>query len=320
MSSEGSVPLEVSSESRVCFSIVIATLDRPAELSRCITAIGALSFPRDQFEVIVVNDGGEPPPADQLRRAAGHVQLRILSTKNGGPGAARNAGVALARGDFLAFIDDDCTPPSDWLLKLAVVVDREPDALIGGHTVNVLKGNLFSQASQLLIDYVYAYYNEAGSGRTSFFSANNMVVAVGAFRTIGGFDEAFMTAEDRELCNRWSQTGGRFHYAPEVIMYHSHHLNLASLHRQHFGYGRGALPYWQKTAARGVRGIRVEPLAFYAGMLLFPFTRGEPHPAMLSALVFLSQVSNAAGFACEGLRRLFARASPPLIAGDAESA
>lgn len=300
---------------RARFSVIIPTFNRPAELRRCMAAIAAVRYPRDRFEVIVVNDGGSPTALDDLIAIAGDLRLLILSERNGGPARARNTGAAAAHGDFLAFIDDDCIPPPDWLIKLAAAVEREPDALVGGRTVNVLSENIFSRASQTLLDYVYRYYNEPAAGRTQFFASNNLAVSAGEFHQIGGFDDKFRTAEDRELCKRWHMNGGRFYYAPDVVMYHAHRLNLASLNQQHFAYGRGALPYWKKFSALEPYGIRVEPPDFYAGMLRFPFTQGERHPALLSALILMSQISNAAGFAVEGLTRLASRERAAPMAG-----
>ncbi|MEO8578240.1 MAG: glycosyltransferase, partial [Gemmatimonadales bacterium] len=267
---------------RITFSVVIATFDRPEQLSRCIRAIGALKYPRDQFEVIVVNDGGSTQALGDLQALAGGVDLQVISTGNLGPGAARNTGAAAAKGEFIAFVDDDCIPPADWLSNLSAAVSRSPDAMIGGRTVNSLKRNLFSQASQTLVEYVYSYYNERGAYRTEFFASNNMTLSANAFHSIDGFDKAFRTAEDRELCNRWRAGGGQFVYDANVVMVHAHQLRTLSFLRQHFGYGRGALPYWEKSTPAGVRGIRVEPLAFYAGMMIFPFRQHHPYAMILS--------------------------------------
>lgn len=301
------------------FSVIIATFNRPDELTQCIRAIAGLQYPRDGFEVIVVNDGGASGRLDHLAGIAGDVDLRLVSKPNAGPGAARNAGAAVARGEFLAFVDDDCLPPPDWLTRLAAAVEKYPDALIGGRTINALNGNLFSQASQTLVDYVYAYYNEPGASRNEFFASNNMTLSADAFRAMGGFDELFRTAEDRELCNRWWTSGGKFRYEPEILMHHAHRLNLLSLHRQHFGYGRGALPYWEKSGSGGVRGINIEPLSFYAGMLTFPFKKGDRFPVLVSALILFTQVSNAAGFAYEGVRRVVARERAPTLTSETRS-
>ncbi|HZK78731.1 MAG TPA: glycosyltransferase family A protein [Gemmatimonadaceae bacterium] len=287
--------------SKLLFSIVVPTFNRPAELATCLDAIANCGFDRGRFEVVVVNDGGDDPePVLESARSAG-INLRRLSKPNRGPAAARNYGASAARGDFLAFIDDDCIPAKDWLTRLEESVAAYPLALHGGRTVNLLRGNRCSQASQSLVDYVYRYYNDRTVSRTFFFASNNIAVATSLFAQIGGFDESFRTAEDRDFCRSWHAKGWGFHYSPSVTIHHAHHLTLRTLQKQHFSYGRGALPYWRKSSAGSGR-IRVEPLSFYAGMMAHPFSQHIQRPALVASLILISQVANAAGFAYEAFR------------------
>lgn len=280
-------------------------MDRPLQLSRCLTSIAALRFPRGRFEVIVVNDGGEVATETSLRSLAGDACLSLLSQPNRGPAAARNAGVAVARGELIAFIDDDCVVPVDWLEKLSAATSSFPNALIGGLTINLLSDNACSQASQRLVEYVCSYYNEPGSDRTPFFASNNFTMRRESLQKVGGFDESFRFAEDRDLCLRWHAQGGSFHYARDVIVQHGHALSLRSFAQQHFNYGRGALPY--RNRAKGDGGLRVEPLAFYSRMLAYPFESGDRRPALISVLIVVAQLANAAGFGYEAARRLTSR-------------
>ena len=135
--------------------------------------------------------------------------------------------------------------------------------------MNELKRNLFSQASQTLVDYVYAYYNERGANRSEFFASNNMTFSANAFHAIGGFDESFRTAEDREICRRWRAGGGTFLYAPEVVMRHAHRLRSLSFLRQH-RIGPRCISLWGKGDPAGVRAFASSPglLGLNAG---FPF-------------------------------------------------
>jgi hypothetical protein len=64
-----------------------------------------------------------------------------------------------AKGQFLAFTDDDCRPAADWLQALAQRFATAPDHAVGGRTVNALTNNPYTTASQLIVDFVYAYYN-----------------------------------------------------------------------------------------------------------------------------------------------------------------
>ena len=279
------------------FSIVIPTYNRPEQLADCLYSIGRLDLAGQSVEVIIVDDGGLIDDHRALQNRTGAIPLRLVSQSRGGPAAARNAGAREAAGAFLIFVDDDCTLPQDWLTKVNASAVAHPDAMIGGRTINALSGNLFSEASQTLVDYVYRYYNSHG-GRSTFFASNNMAISAAGFAAVGGFDERFRTAEDRELCRRWSQRGGKFHFDESIIVHHAHRLSTKSMLAQHFGYGRGAYPYWNRAACSPGR-IEVEPARFYFDMLRFPFTCRKPNAFAISMLITLSQTANAAGFAYE---------------------
>jgi Predicted glycosyltransferases len=305
------------------FSVIVPTRNRPVELQRCISAVAHCDFDRSRLEIIVVNDGGVPVECEALRKACGSATLRVLNKSNGGPGSARNFAAVAASGDFLAFIDDDCAPAKDWLRSLEHAVSRRPNALHGGRTINLLTDNRYSEASQTLLDYVYGYYNDPLQCRNRFFASNNMTVPARLFAEVGGFDEAFRTAEDRDFCRRWRAAGYDFRYSEEVVVFHGHRLSIGSLQRQHFQYGRGALPYWRKAARMQDVRLKVEPVSFYIGMVRHPFARKQKGSALVAALVVLSQVANAAGFAVEAALELMTTLSAPgqqITRSDADAA
>ena len=286
------------------FSVVVPTRARPAQLAACLDALARQDYPREGFEVVVVDDGG-PTPGGVLERFAGRLDVALVTRPHAGPAAARNAGARRARAPFLAFTDDDCAPDPGWLKALAAQLTETPDRLVGGRTVNALPRNLFSAASQSLTDYLYEYF-DAARGRAAFFASNNLALAAEGFRAVGGFDESFPLAagEDRELCDRWRARGRGLTYAPEAVVRHAHALTLGSFCRQHFNYGRSAVHFRRARASRGGGGVRVEPAAFYAGMLRHPFARApRARASLLSALLAVSQAANAAGFFRERLRR-----------------
>ncbi len=280
------------------FSVVIPTYNRPERLAICLQSLAALDYPRDRFEVIVVDDGSEMPLESVVEPFQKQIDLTLLKQPNGGPAKARNTGAFQAKGRFLAFTDDDCTPAPDWLTSLAARFAQSADCMIGGLTVNSLSKNLYSTASQVLIDYLYAYYN-AKSDRARFFASNNLAVSTDRFLAIGGFDTSYplAAAEDRELCDRWLYKGYQMIYAPEVLVYHAHHLALHTFWRQHFNYGRGAFCFHKVRARQNRTPIKVEPLSFYLNLLTYPFSHPSQQPSsLLTALLFLSQVANVAGF------------------------
>jgi GT2 family glycosyltransferase len=299
------------------FSVIVPTLRRPVELTRCLEALARLDYPRDGFEVVVVDDGSDAPPEDVIERVRGHLQITLVAQEhNRGPAAARNAGAARAVGEFLAFTDDDCGPAAGWLRALEVGLVRDPDALIGGLTVNGLTENPYAAASQLLVDYLYSYYHgqeptgpcEAREGSTRFFTSNNLAMSAVAFHETGAFDATFplAAAEDRDFCDRWQRQGRPMRYVPAAVVYHFHDLRLRTFCRQHVHYGRGALSFHALRARRSQKRIGLEPPSFYVNLLRYPFARPAESlqgRSRMAVLLAVSHGSYAAGFLYAHLKR-----------------
>jgi len=283
------------------FSIVVPTYRRPVELAGCLDAITQLDYPTDRFEVIVVDDGSGAPPEEAVAAVRGRVDVTLLAPTHRGPAATRNAGAARARGDVLAFTDDDCAPDATWLRAFARCLDPNATCAAGGRTLNARPRNIYSTTSQLLIDYLYAYYN-AESTRARFFTSNNLAVPTRGFWEVGGFDATFPLAagEDREFCDRWVHRGRRLVYARDALIRHAHTLTMRRFWRQHFNYGRGAFHFHRIRAARGQERMRIEPPAFYLGLLGHPFSHAPRQRALsLAMLTIVAQIANATGFFVE---------------------
>jgi GT2 family glycosyltransferase len=289
------------SQDRTDVSVVVPTHRRPRSLKRCLIALTGLDYPRDRFEVVVVDDGGDGTTERVAADFAGRLDLCVIAQPRRGPAAARNSGAARARGEMLAFTDDDCVVEPGWLRAFAEAAETAPGNAIGGRTVNAATGSPYSGASQVVIDAVHAHYGRGGGG-PRFFASNNVAFPADPFRSIGGFDTAFRHAEDRELCDRWLHAGYRMTRAPHAVARHLRDLDLAGFWRQHFAYGRGAHRYHRVRSERGSGGLALEP-GFYAELVRQ--TRGAAHPGgpPLPALIVMSQVANLAGFVAEGVSR-----------------
>jgi GT2 family glycosyltransferase len=286
------------------FSVVVPTYQRRASLARCLEALGAQTIARDRFEVIVVDDGSDESPRDVVARAAPSIDVRLIEQANAGPASARNAGAFAARGAYVVFTDDDCRPDPGWLAAIDATVVRHPGSAIGGRVVNALGDGLYSTASQLLIEFLYEYFN-ADESQGRFFITSNLALPVDSFHRIGGFDVTFplAAAEDRDLCDRWREAGLAMVYCDDAIVHHAHALGLASFCRQHFNYGRGAFHLHRARARRGEKPLRVEPPNFYRRLVGYPLGRAEGSRAVaLSALMALSQGVYVSGYLSERVR------------------
>lgn len=281
-------------EQQPFFSIVIPTYNRPEPLTTCLQFLTRIEYPRDRFEVIVVDDGSEVPLEPVIASFHDQLDIALIKQPNAGPAAARNTGAKQAKGKFLAFTDDDCMPAPDWLQALEKRLATVPDRIVGGQTINALTDNLFSTTSQIIISVGYAHCN-ADPDRASFFTSNNLAVPADLFRALGGFDVSFTTSEDREFCDRWLRYGYQMTYAPEVQIYHAHKMTLGSFWRQQFSYGRGAFRFHQARAQKGVGQLKVEG-NYYLKLLSYPLIQRQKQGLLLVTLLILSQVAYTAGF------------------------
>jgi len=281
------------------FSVVIPTYRRPQGLHACLTAMDQVDFPRERFEVIVVDDGGGFDLDPIVAPFQHSLRVSWLAARHGGPSVARNLGAERARGDILAFTADDCLPRARWLSMLDRQCTVHPRAAVGGTILNALPSDLCAAASQVLVDHLYTYYN-ADPERARFFTPNNLAVPATGFRDIGGFDGRFVEAsgEDRDFCARWLERGCHMVCAPGAVVLHSHPSSLRAFWGQHVRYGRGSFRFHRARSARTSRAFRLEQLHFYLGLLRVPGPRsGLSRTAALIALLGIAQVANTAGFA-----------------------
>ncbi len=187
------------------FSVVVPTHARPGPLVACLQGLVALRFPPDRSEVIISDDGSPSSLEPVVAPFRESLQLTLITQPNRGPAAARNHGAAYARGRYLVFLDDDCIPVPTWLTALEERFSAAPEALIGGGIGNALPDNPFSTATQLIVTYVYDYF-ERSPGRFRFFNTSNLAVPAEAFRALGGFRE-LPVMEDYDFARRMAWRG-----------------------------------------------------------------------------------------------------------------
>jgi GT2 family glycosyltransferase len=284
---------------RFDFSVIIPTYNRPAFLRRCLQSLVLQNYSKRNYEVIVVDDGSVPPIPDSIRTEFSRIAILLFrNSQNLGPAAARNRGAEYARGQYLAFMDDDCLAHADWLAKLKAVLTPISSSAVGGRIIE--GGNtLYSAASHAILDAVYEYYNASGDG-PRFFACGNLIVPAKEYRDLGGFLPEFRASEDREFCARWLRHGHRLAFAPEAIVIHQSHLRLRPFLRCHYNYGRGAYRFRALQAKNLNRRLELEPLVFYWQLVRHSLSRQAGlHGIAIFILTVLSQMASLTGFLVE---------------------
>src|SRR5688572_5665963 len=93
-------------------SVIIAVWNSPCQIRQCLAALERQTLPRDQFEILVVDNGSTDDTAAVAHAVPG---VTVIEEARPGSYAARNRGLVAARGEYVAFTDADCLPAPDWL-------------------------------------------------------------------------------------------------------------------------------------------------------------------------------------------------------------
>ncbi len=111
-------------------SFVIPHYNLPRELlQRCIASIVAQRIPGEEYEIVIVDDGSDTPP-EWINDEPTTINIRLIKTTNGGPGAARNRGIGEASGEYIQFIDaDDSLVPDSYANCIRLLKSEKPDIL-----------------------------------------------------------------------------------------------------------------------------------------------------------------------------------------------
>jgi glycosyltransferase involved in cell wall biosynthesis len=258
----------------------------------------------EAWEIIIVDDGS-PSPVDQavITRLFGNSTqpvVQLLRQDNAGPASARNSGVSNANGLLVAFTDDDCQPNPTWLRDLVQCWRENPQALIGGTTINGLTDNSYSSTSQLIVDLVYRRFNSDPTD-SYFLASNNILCSRSQYLELGGFDPTFPRAgaEDRDFCDRWRTKNWPIVWNQEAMIHHYHNLTLESYVNLHLRYGRGAYIYQQKRRHRQSGSMR-DDVSFHIALLKRIRPAAYAKYGLRTAInLLIWQAANAIGFALE---------------------
>jgi GT2 family glycosyltransferase len=206
-------------------SVIIPHFNDYDNLDACLTLLQAQSFPGNQTEIIVA-DNGSSLGLDTVRRIVGS-RGKVIEVAERGAGPARNAGVGASRGDAIAFIDSDCRPDKCWLEE-GLAELRQAD-FVGGR-VDVLVENPRRMTAAEAFESVFAFRNEHYVKDLNFTVTASMFVWRSVFDAVGGFENG--VPEDKDWCERAGRQGYRIRFSPNSIVGHPARKTLSELKRK----------------------------------------------------------------------------------------
>jgi glycosyltransferase involved in cell wall biosynthesis len=220
------------SDNIVKISVIIPTKNSHNRIEACLKSLANQSFP--DYEIIIV-DGHS---SDDTTKIASKYSTRVFFEDGGTRASACNVGISYAKGEIVAFTDDDCVVPETWLEQIARNFENREVQVLGGPSLTPpgstrlekALGATYTQVVQLT-----ALGNKSGknvAGCNSAYRKNAII-------EVGGFNERLITAEETDLHFRIYRQGGKIFYDPDLVVFHYRRASFRSFFKQFYRYGVG---------------------------------------------------------------------------------
>lgn len=233
-------------------SVILVNYKGADDTITCLDELRSLAWPADKLEIVVVENNSGDGSAERIRAAHPDIVLLEL-TRNTGFAGGCNAGAAAARGEFVAFLNNDARPDPHWLTAAVDELRAHRDLGCVASKVLTWDGDAIDFVDAALSFYGHGFKLHVGApDDTKFDVAHDVLFASGAamvmpkqvFESVGGFDERyFMFFEDVDLGWRLWLLGWRVRYVPGSLVFHRHHASMSryASWREHYLLERNAL-------------------------------------------------------------------------------
>ena len=216
-------------------SVVVPAFNAEGTIGACIEALLGQDYPADRLEVIAVDNRSTDGTAAAMRR----YPVRVLSERRlQSSYAARNTGLAVARGHVLLFTDADCVPEPEWARRLVAAL-ADDDAGGAAGRIEAVPGGTFVERFQVeagVLDAARAFTRPALPFAQTANAAYRRVV----FERVGFFDPTLVSGGDLDFAWRMQRAGWGLAYAPGAVVRHQHRRTFRGLVRLYAKNAHGA--------------------------------------------------------------------------------
>jgi glycosyltransferase involved in cell wall biosynthesis len=225
-------------------SIIVPVYNGSHTIAACLDSLLSLDYPREQFEIVVVNNASTDRTAEIL--ATYRDRARLLEEKTRGPSAARNRGILEAGGKIIAMTDADCVVDRHWLRNLVQPLEDESVGIVGGRILSRKPCNRIEKFGETIHDHQKAIE----VFKPPYVITMNWASPRKVLLDTGLFDETYIRCEDVDLSQRVLERGYRLVYEHRAVVFHRNERSLTGLFREGFQHGKWSVKHSKHHCGR----------------------------------------------------------------------
>ncbi len=256
----------MAEDGTVKVSIIVASYNSQDTIEECLKSILAQNYPKDAFEVIVMD--GESK--DNTIKIAQQFPIKVLSIRLNCP-AAYNYAMKIVAYPILGFIDADAKVEPDWLKK---VTPHLAESEVAGVSGSIETWNIDNPWARSIGYELKNRYRRIGK-YTGRIATMNLLLKKSVIEEVGGWDEKLPSQYDTDFGFRMSGRGYKIAYEPTAVCYHFNRPTLKAFYRQQLQYGKNTLKLYFKHGhlAKGDEitdlGMNIQPILLLAVVVSF---------------------------------------------------
>jgi cellulose synthase/poly-beta-1,6-N-acetylglucosamine synthase-like glycosyltransferase len=224
-------------------SIVIPAFNEGKNIIECVRSLKAQGFPKNDFEIIPVDNNSTDNTLELIKNL--NITYTVECKK--GPAAAKNAGIKIATGNIIAFIDADCIATKDWVKNIVSGFDKPDVGCVAG-SISAMGDDNLSPLERFLIEKGHLSQTQHIEHSFLPFAATaNAAYRKQVFDKIGLFDEKLFIGEDADLSWRMQLfTNYKIKYIPDAEVFHPYESRPKELFRQKRRHAYGSVVLYRK--------------------------------------------------------------------------
>lgn len=250
-------------------SVIIPVLNRRGVIGACLDALGRQTYPRDRYEVIVVDNGSTDGTIAEIER---YPTVRLLKEPRRSSYAARNRGIAGATGETIAFTDSDCLPDPAWITEGVSCLESDPRLGLVAGRVALFVADPSRPTLAELYELCFSFAQEQYIEVSQFGATANVFTRAAVLRQVGVFDGQLESLGDSEWGRRVAKGGWGQKYCDAAVVRHPARATWRDLEDR------------MRRMFRGRRALGVT-LSWWEWLRTFPGTAKDLYRVLVSRAV-----------------------------------